>query len=111
MAVIGMVVVGTRLGGVWPREVDVSYALEPGVVELEVDYVQDGEAVASARLRQDDLASGVIEHRVRLQPGTYQARITVYRADGVGHEHSRSLRVPGEGSNRFDLKEATTRSE
>jgi|GEM_PF-1554307 len=111
IAVIGMLFVGTRLGGIWPRDVDVGYSLDPGVVELDVDYLHAGEVVASARFRRDDPDNASIQHRVRLQPGTYQARITVYHADGHGLQHRRALQVPSDGLTRFDLKETTIPSE
>jgi hypothetical protein len=91
--------------------VEVRYLLDPGVVELDVDYVQEGEAIASARFRQEDPKNTLIQHQVRLQAGTYQARIMVQRADGRGLGHTRVLIVPSEGPTRFDLKEATSRSE
>jgi hypothetical protein len=103
--------VASRLARSWPRDVEVRYELDPGVVELDVDYVQEGEAVASARFRQEDPKNSLIQHQVRLQPGTYQARIMVQRADGRGLEHTRALIVPSEGTTRFDLKTVTRRSE
>jgi len=111
IAVVGTIYVLTHLGGVWPRQVTVLYALDPRAVELDVDYVQAGEVVSSARFRPNDPTSAVIRHRVRLQPGAYEARITVYRADGRGEEQSRALLVPAEGPIRFDLTEATIASE
>jgi hypothetical protein len=111
VAVLGVILVGSQLARVWPRNVEVSYALDPGVIEVDVDYLQEGEAVASARFRQPDPKTTVVRHTVRLQPGEYQARITVYRSDGPGVEHARVLVIPAEGLTRFDLKEASTRSE
>ena len=111
IAFIGVVFVGSQLAGVWPREVEVAYTLDPGVIEVDVDYLQKGEAVVSARFRQPDTKATIVRHTVRLRPGEYQVRITVYEADGPGVEHVRRLVVPAEGITRFDLKEATTRSE
>ena len=111
IAVIGMIVVGSQLASVWPRDVDVAYALDPGVTEVDVDYLQKGEAVVSTRIRRSEAKTTLVRHTVRLQPGEYQARITVYGADGRGVEHARLLVVPAEGVTRFDLKEATKRSE
>jgi len=106
-----MIFVGSQLASVWPRDVDVAYVLDSGVTEVDVDYLQNGEAVASTRIRPSDRRTKVVRHTVRLQPGEYQARITVYGADGNGLEHARRLVVPAEGVTRFDLKEATKRSE
>ena len=111
VAVVGVLLVGSRLARAWPRSVEVDYLLEPGVVKLDVDYLYEGEAVASARFRQPDPKSTLIQHTVRLRPGEYQARITVYRSDGVGVEHARKLIVPAEGLTRFDLKDASGRPE
>ncbi|MGB8221149.1 MAG: hypothetical protein WCF10_01120 [Polyangiales bacterium] len=111
IAVIGTVFLGSRLAGLWPRDVDVRYTIDPGVVELQADYLQEGEAVASARFRQTDPENHLIRHTVRLQPGTYEAQITLYRAEGGVLQLSRVLKVPSEGPIRFDLKEGTGRSE
>ena len=81
------------------------------MIGLDVDYLQEEEAAASARFKQQDPKTTLIRHAVRLQPGEYQARMTVYRSDGRGVEHQRVLLVPSEGLTRFDLKEATTRSQ
>ncbi len=111
IAIIGLVLVASQLARRWPRNVEVAYSLDPGVTEVDVDYLQEGGAVASARFRQPDAKTAVISHTVRLQPGEYQARIRVYRSDGQGIEHLRVLLVPSEGLTRFDLKEAPSRSE
>jgi methionine-rich copper-binding protein CopC len=91
--------------------VEVSYSLDPGVTGLDVDYLQEGEAVASARFKQRDTNIAVVRHTVRLQPGEYEVRFIVYGPDGRGVEHAKALLVPAEGLTRFDLKEATTRSQ
>jgi len=93
------------------RNVEVAYSLDPGVTELDVDYLQEGEAVASARFEQPKAKTVLFRHTVRLQPGEYEARITVYGPDGRGVEHGKVLVVPAEGLTRFDLREATSRSE
>jgi hypothetical protein len=113
IALIGMVFVGGLLARVWPRNVEVAYSLDPGVTELDVDYLQEGEgeAVASARFEQPKAKIVLFRHTVRLQPGEYEARITVYGPDGRGVEHGKVLVVPAEGLTRFDLREATSRSE
>jgi hypothetical protein len=111
IALIGVVFVGSLLAGVWPRDVEVSYSLDPGVTGLDVDYLQEGEAVASARFKQRDTNIAVVRHTVRLQPGEYEVRFIVYGPDGRGVEHAKALLVPAEGLTRFDLKEATTRSQ
>jgi len=111
IALIGVLFVGSLLARVWPRSVEVAFALDPGVTKVDVDYLQEGEAVASARFKPPDVKNSIIRHTVRLQPGEYHARITVYLLDGRGVEHAKVLVVPAEGLTRFDLKEATTRSE
>ena len=111
IAVIGTIFLGSRLAGSWPRDVDVRYTIDPGVVELQADYLQEGEAAASARFRQKDPKNRLIRHTVRLQPGTYEAQITLYRAEDGALQLSRVLKVPNEGPIRFDLKEGTGRSE
>lgn len=111
VAVVGALVVGNYLAGVWPRQVEVAYMVELGVAEIDVDYLQEGEAVASVRFKQPDAKATVIRHSVRLQPGEYEARITLYSSDGQAIEHQRRLQVPSEGLTRFDLKEATKQSE
>jgi hypothetical protein len=111
IAVIGMVLVGGHLARVWPRTVEVAYSLGPGVVAVDVDYLKEGEAAASARFEQSDAKTTVVRHAVRLQPGEYQAQITVYRSDGPAIEHTRMLIVPADGLTQFDLKQSTIRSE
>jgi hypothetical protein len=110
-AVLGMVLVGGHLARVWPRTVEVAYSLDPGIVEVSVDYLQEGEAVASARFKQPDAKTTVVRHAVRLQPGEYQARITLYPSEGPAIEHTKMLVVPADGLTDFDLKQVTTRSE
>ncbi len=111
VALVGVAFVGSLLAGVWPRDVEVTYSLDLGVTELDVDYLQEGEAVASARFKQPDAKTTVVRHTVRLQPGEYDVRIMTYGPDGRGVEHTKVLVVPAEGLTRFDLKEATIRSE
>jgi len=108
VAVIGVFFVGSQLAGVWPRNVEVMYMVDPGLAEVDVDYLQDGEAVASARFRT---ATTVIRHAVRLQSGEYQARITVYESADRVVEHTRVLVVPSDGITRFDLRRATHQPE
>ena len=111
VGVIGILVVGGQLARVWPRTVEVAYSLDPGIVAIDVDYLQEGEAVTSARFTQLDAKTTVFRHMVRLEPGEYQARITVYRSEGAAVEHAKVLLVPADGPTRFDLKQATIRSE
>jgi len=111
VAVLGLALVAAQLARVWPRNVDVTYALDPGVTEVDVDYLQDGEAVASVRFGQPATKTKLLRHTVRLQPGEYEARITVYRPDGRAVEQAKVLLVPTEGLTRFDLRETTHRSQ
>lgn len=110
IALIGVLFVGSRLAGVWPRDVEVAYRLDPGVTGLDVDYLQEGEAVASARIVPHDPSGTAIRHTVRLQPGQYETLIMVYGPGDRAVEHAKVLLVPTEGLTRFDLREATTRS-
>ncbi len=109
VALIGVVVVASRLATVWPRNVNVAYEVGPGVIALDVDYLQDGQAVSSVRFERPRGNVERFRHSVRLQPGDYRAQITVYTAEGAAREAARKLRAPAEGLVRIDLREARTR--
>jgi len=111
IAVIGLFVVGNHLASIWPRDVEVAYTVDAEVTGIAVDYLQEGDAVTSVRFTRPDGNGTLLRHTVRLQPGDYVARIILYSSDGSGVEYERRLRVPGTGLNRFDLKDATERSE
>lgn len=104
VAVVGVAIVANRLATAWPRNVDVAYELGPGVVELDVDYLQDGVAVSSARFDQPDGKAERFRHSLRLQPGEYETRITLYASEGPAREVARTLSVPAEGLVRIDLR-------
>jgi len=106
IAIVGLILVANQLAGAWPREVEVEYLLDEGIQAVDVDYVQEGETVTSARFTKAALRGSQVRMRVRLQPGEYLALITVYRKDGTGVEQSRTLVVPAEGITLFDLREA-----
>jgi hypothetical protein len=110
VAVVGVAVVGSQLAGAWPRDVEVAYKVGPDIRELDVDYVHENAAVASARFTQSDAKSTVFRHTVRLPPGQYRVQITAYGSTGVAFEGSEALLVPAEGLTRFDLR-ATARSQ
>lgn len=105
IAVVGLAVVGGQLARAWPRDIQVAYQTGPEVRRVDVDIVQDGKAVVSARFNRATGDDGAILHTLSLQPGQYRARITIYGPDGRGIEHSRPLTVPAEGLTRFDLRE------
>jgi hypothetical protein len=105
VVVVGLAVVGGQLARVWPRDVEVVYQPGPQVRRVDVDVVQDGEAVTSARFNRTAGDSSALSHKVSLQPGEYRAHITVYGLDGRGIEHSRLLIVPADGVIQFDLRE------
>jgi hypothetical protein len=105
VAIVGLILVANQLAGVWPREVEVEYLLDEGIQAVDVDYVQEGETVTSARFTKAALRGSNVRLRVRLQPGEYLALITVYRTDGIGVEQSRKLVVPAEGITLYDLRE------
>lgn len=111
IAVVGIVVVAQRLVAHWPRGVEVAYQVEPDVTELDVDYLDDGDAVASARFTNPGSKTTVFHHSVKLAPGEYRVLITLYRGQSLASEDSRTLRVPAEGQTRFDLRPITARSE
>ncbi len=111
IAIVGAVFVGTRLANVWPRDVQVAYEVGPAVEELDVDYLQAGGPVKSVRFDRGAENEGVFRHIVRLQPGEYQVHITLYGQAGPAIEEVRGLSVPSRGATRFDLRDATTRSE
>ena len=104
IAIVGIVFVASRLGGAWPRSVQVAYAVPASVGELDADYLQSGVAVASVRFRQLSDNSGGFRHVVRLRPGAYRVHITLYGRDGSAVEHVRELSVPTSGLTRFDLR-------
>ncbi|MDH3485103.1 MAG: hypothetical protein OEM16_12810 [Myxococcales bacterium] len=105
IAVVGLAVVGGQLARVWPRDVEVAYQPSPEVRRVDVDIVQDGEAVTTARFNRVAGDDSAFFHTLSLQPGQYRARITVYGSNGRGVEHSRPLTVPADGVTRFDLRE------
>jgi len=105
IAVVGLAVVGGQLARVWPRDVEVAYQPGPEVRRVDVDIVQEGEAVTSARFKRAAGDRSAFFHTLSLQPGQYRARITVYGPDGRGIEHSRPLVVPADGVTRFDLRD------
>ncbi len=105
IAVVGLAVVGGQLARAWPRDIQVAYQTGPEVRRVDVDIVQEGKAVASARFNRATGDDGAIFHKLSLQPGQYRARITIYGPAGRGIEHSRPLTVPAEGLTRFDLRE------
>ncbi|MFW2386726.1 MAG: hypothetical protein ACN4G0_00195 [Polyangiales bacterium] len=111
IAVVGAVIVGNQLAGVWPRDVEVAYTVDSTVDAIDVDYLQEGVAAASARFEQSEPKTSVIRHTVRLQPGEYQARIILYGPDGNGAEHVRRLLIPSDGLTRFDLRGTAERAE
>ncbi len=106
IAVVGVAFVGSRLGSVWPRDTDVTYEVGPDIAELDVDYLKDGEAVASVRFGRDGEREPFFRHTVRLQPGEYRIHIMLYGDDGSAIELARTLAVPARGVTRFDLKKA-----
>jgi hypothetical protein len=107
VAIAGLILVASQLAGVWPREVEIEYLLEEGIQAVDVDYVQEGETVTSARFTKAALKGSNVRMSVRLQPGEYLALVTVYRTDGIGVEQSLKLVVPAQGVTRFDLREAS----
>ena len=106
VAVVGVAVVTHRLATVWPRNIDVEYEVGPGVVALDVDYLEDGEAVSSARFSLSGGKPERFRDSLRLQPGQYQALITIYVSEGPAREVARQLFVPAEGLIRIDLRGA-----
>jgi hypothetical protein len=104
IAVIGAVIVASQLAREWPREVNVSYEVGPDVTKLDVDYLQEAEAVASVRFRTEGGGERHFRHTVRLHPGEYRVHITLHGRDGSAIEAGRMLASPAEGVVRFDLR-------
>ena len=111
VAIVGVAVVGTQLASVWPRDVSIAYELSPEVERLHVDYLQEGEAVASVRWAQGSAKAFVFRDTVRLQPGEYQIHITLYGPQNRATTTRRPLHVPSAGVTRIDLKHDTRQSE
>ena len=105
VAVVGLAVVGGQLARIWPRDVEVVYQPGPRVLQVDVDILQDGQAVVVARFNHAAGDGSTFSHTVSLPPGEYRVHITVYGPDGGGIEHSRLLIVPADGLTRFDLRE------
>ena len=105
VAVVGLAVVGGQLARVWPRDVEVAYQPGPRTLRVDVDILQDGEAVVVARFNRAAGDGSTFAHTVSLPPGEYRVHITVYGHDRGGIEHSRLLIVPTDGLTRFDLRE------
>jgi hypothetical protein len=111
VAVVGVAFVGGRLATLWPRDVAIAYEVGPEIREVDVDYLQGGEAVASVRFKRMGPETSVFRHTVRLQPGEYQVHITLHGQAGTAIELTRQLEVPARGVTRFDLEAATGSSE
>ena len=104
IALIGIAVVAGYMAKVWPRKVEVRYQFPPDVARLHVDYTLEGEAMVSTRFVTAGREDGSVSHSFELQPGEYEARITVYDAAGVGLVLTRPLIIPADGEVRFDLR-------
>ena len=109
IAVIGVVVVGQTLADAWPRETPIIYEVGPDVGELDVDFLQNGEAIHSVRFRRAYRSSQTLAHTPRLAPGRYQLHVTVRVQDSGAAEVVRALVVPTgtEGPTRIDLRALT----
>jgi len=105
IAVIGAVFVAGSLASRWPRDVDVTYEVGPEVTELDVDYLEGGQAVASVRFRAPEGGSPDFRHTVRLTPGQYRVHITLHGQDGWAFEEARMLDSPAASMVRFDLRD------
>jgi hypothetical protein len=104
IALIGIAVVAGYMAKVWPRKLAVRYLFPPDVARFDVDYTLEGEAMLSARFVTEGHETGSVSHELELQPGEYEAEITVYDAAGVGVVVTRPLIVPTDGEVRFDLR-------
>lgn len=111
VAIVGIAFVGKHLASVWPRDLSIVYEVDSEVERLDVDYLQEGEAVASVRFVQRGKESPVFRDTVRLQPGEYQIHITLHGPRDAGATELRQLVVPTQGLTRIDLKHETVRSE
>jgi hypothetical protein len=105
IALLGVLVVGSKLANAWPRETSIVYQVGPEIEELDVDVVEGAEAVASARFRQAERSAEAFRHAPRLKPGEYRLLLTIRGTDGSAFEEVRTLRVPADGTTRFDLRQ------
>ncbi len=103
IAVIGVFVVARTLAQAWPRETPIIYDVGPNIGELDVDILQEGEAVLSARFQRAAESRPRFTHETKLRPGRYQLHITMRDRDDSTFEEVRTLVVPTEGPARLDL--------
>ena len=103
IAVIGIFVVARTLAQAWPRETPIIYDVGPNIGELDVDILQEGEAVLSTRFQRSAERRPRFTHEPKLRPGRYQLHILVRDRDHSTFEEVRTLVVPTEGPARFDL--------
>jgi hypothetical protein len=75
----------------------------PNIGELDVDILQEGEAVLSARFQRAAESRPRFTHETKLRPGRYQLHITMRDRDDSTFEEVRTLVVPTEGPARLDL--------
>lgn len=101
VALVGVLLVGSRLAGAVPRDVAIEYRLESQrpVQEVRIAYILDGEEVVGARFEGP---GSRVSHEVSLPPGRYRVEALV-RDEGTQRLVRRALRVPAAGIVYIDL--------
>jgi hypothetical protein len=104
-----VVVIGSRLSGTVPRDVDVRYELGPdhhALTEARIGYRRDGEEIQTVRFGYRDGAPSAFDHRVTLAPGEYEVVADV-RGERGTRRIARSFEVPADGIVRLRLFESS----
>lgn len=109
LLVVGAAAVGGTVLREWPRELDIEFRLVSGArdaTEARVEYLLDGESIASATLRPLPTDARRWTHRVQLAPGRYDVAVSVCDSRGAWTRYDHALTSPADGVVRFDLEEA-----
>ncbi len=107
VALVGVVLVGTKLSGAVPRDVAIEYRLgeHRDVEEVRIAYVLNGEEVIGVRFEGPGAR---LSHEVSLAPGRYRIEALVREA-GAQRVVRRALRVPAAGVVTIDLSRGPRR--
>ncbi len=107
LAVVAVVVAGSRLSKAVPREVSLRYDLGPDhalLTEARIGYRRDGEEVQAVRFTYDEGAPEIVSHHVSLSPGRYEV-VADLLGQGPSRSFERTLDVPADGTVRLRLYE------
>ncbi|MCA9533913.1 MAG: hypothetical protein KC593_09545 [Myxococcales bacterium] len=105
VAVVGVLVVLAQFLPAIPREVQLRYDLGPAhatVQGLELVYQAGDEDLASARFGFGEEGPRLVEHSVRLTPGSYDVRATLHTPAGP-LRFIRHFEAPADGLVRLEL--------